>query len=933
VVARISNEEMQVRARVFVERWADEARESAESQTFWNEFFHIFDIDRYEYARFEVKAQKFVGTGAMDVYWPGVIAAEHKSRGKDLEAAFDQLKEYLADPALDPVPLGVVCDFKRFVVEDFNTGDLLELQLEDLPSHLATTFGSLIDGRETLIRAEEEITGQAAALMADLHEALSDNYPRHDLTVLLVRLLFVMFADDTGVWEAALFTKEVEDRSADDLGMFLAELFQVLDTPFAERDQESDFAYINGGLFRETIRIKHFSDEARQVLLECCHSNWSAVSPVIFGSIFQSVMDETVRHELGAHYTPEVNILKVIKPLFLDDLWKEFDQARHSEQALRNLQQQMSELRFMDPACGCGNFLMVSYRELRKLERQILIRIEELRGERDQRVTAENLLSGKKGRSRSSGRRAGQQVTSVADLSLLSPAQFFGIEILEFPARIAETGMYLIDHLANRELSATFGVHLTKFPITEEATIEIGNALRLSWDAVVPADQCDYVFGNPPFAGRGPRTSAQSDDLREVWGARYDVNLDYVTGWYKVTKDYMAGSPVRAAYVSTNSVCQGAQVAPLWGPMLEAGIRIDFAHQTFDWSSELPNAAAVKVVIVGFTDSEVVPGRTRRLFCYPAGGSSQAVESNPTRINPYLVDGRNVLVDTESRPLSPALTPVSFGSMARDGGALFIEEADLQPFLDDPAAEAFVREVIGAREMLHDNSRWCLWMDGAEPRQLRASQRVVDRIDRVREFRLASRAAETREMAETSWLFAQRAQPDTNYLAIPRHVSEEREWFTVGHYPAEVIATDALFTAQDPDRFAFGVLSSKMFLVWLQNIGGRLKSDFRFSKTLVYNTFPMPQVGEEHRAAVVTAADAVVAARQTHPDSSLADLYDPLVMPTDLRHAHADLDTAIDTVFRPRKKTFADDQDRLTVLLERYEEMMEASSGALVFPD
>jgi hypothetical protein len=492
--------------------------------------------------------------------------------------------------------------------------------------------------------------------------------------------------------------------------------------------------------------------------------------------------------------------------------------------------------------------------------------------------------------------------------------QFFGIEIEEFPALIARTALYLADHIANREVSAELGEHYVRFPIPASPHVVIANALRVDWNDVLPADEADFVFGNPPFAGQKTRAADQTADMRAVWGPDFARWLDYVTGWYRIAADYLADSTARVAFVSTNSITQGEQVARVWRPLLDRGLAIDFAHRTFAWTSEARGKAHVHVVIVAFSKGGVAPRKT--LYDY-ASGSAKPIPTTVRRISPYLIDAPDVLVQSAASPISTELPPVLYGNKPSDGGHLVVDERDL-PDAEDPATK-YLRPYLGARELLHGERRSCIWMDAPDPDAVRGSQFLRTRLAAVRDFRENSTAADTRKYASMPWRFFRIPQPTSPYLAIPRHVSSTRRWFTVSREPANTIASDALFTVVDPDGFAFSVLSSAMFMAWLRTVGGRLKSDLRFSGPIVYNTFPMPAVTDDVRLKLITAGRFVADARSNHPDRSLAGLYDPLAMPRDLLDAHAVLDRAVDAVFGKRKHQ--DDASRMRVLLPRYVEM------------
>lgn len=915
-------QEMRNRATRFTSRWRDESQERAEKDSFWNEFFAIFDIDRRRVAIFEHLSSRHStgGRGFMDVFWPGYVAAEHKSRGSDLTVAMDQAMDYLPTIPPEHLPrLVVVSDFARFRVRNHLTGEQVEFPITDLSAHLRV-FAPMLDAEVQQYETEEDVNLKATELLALLHDSLkASGYKGHPLRALLVRLVFVLFADDTNVWEPGLFYDYLLLRTSvdgHDLGPALIHLFQVLDTSKERRSQYLDddlarFEYIDGALFHESLPIPECTRGMRERLLKACRFDWSKISPAIFGSLFQNVMDAKERRALGAHYTTEQNILRTINPLFLDELRAELESARGIA-ALRRYRDRLAALTFFDPACGCGNFLIIAYREIRRLELECL-----------RRIRQEEAREATKGSSRyraAVGRRAaggeGQLGLDVSIESKVHVGQLFGIEIEEFPARIAETAVYLIDHLENLALSAEFGSYYARFPIADSAHMKIGNALREDWNDVLPAKHCDYLFGNPPFVGISLRTPDQTADLMAVWQKQYHGSLDYVTGWYRKAVDYIGAGKTRVAFVSTNSICQGEQVAPLWGRVLDAGFRIDFAHRTFAWTSEAKGMAAVHCVIVGLgsADNKAKPV----LYCYdhPRGQPSPRVVAE---ISPYLFPGPPTVVRARGRPLNPDLGDVNYGSKPTDGGNLIVEPEDYDAVTADPIAARYVRRFIGARELLYNEERWCLWLTDVEPSDVRNSPVLRKRIEGVRAFRAASKAPSTRAAAATPTLFRQIGQPDTSYLAIPSHSSESRAYFPVQRYGPDVICSNANFLTPDPDGMIFALMSSALFMTWLRTVGGTLKSDLRFNKFLVWNTFPVPRLSEPQRDRIVAVGEGILRVRAGYGTANLAVLYDRTAMPVDLSKAHRALDRILGSVYGLRD--FTDETERQTALFKKYVEL------------
>ncbi|MFI8833295.1 DNA methyltransferase [Streptomyces afghaniensis] len=905
-IVTLEKAEIRRRARRFARSWEGVTSEQAEKQTFWNEFFQIFGVERRQVAVYEALAKRASTgrSGWLDLLLPGQMGAEHKSAGKSLDEAMDQLIDYL--PHLPPAEhpwLLIVSDFARFQWKNLETGNSGVFQLNELVDHLHL-FWWLAGYQPEHQEFGDEVVANLAAteLLAEVYDALiSSGYPAGDAREWITRLLFCLFADDAGVWDRNAFHSYLALHTAPDghdLGDVIARVYRVLNTPPGQRPKSLDedlaqFTYINGDLFANDLWPVSGNSEVRRTLLAACTFNWSVISPAIFGSLFQNVMTTRERRQLGAHYTSERDILRTIRPLFLDDLENELSAAA-SLPKLRAFHDKLANLKFFDPACGCGNFLVIAYREIRNLETMCLRKIAEK--ERDTTV--------------------GQRAMSLALLCKVTVDHFYGIELEEFPARIARTALYLMDHLENRRVSVEFGEHFMRFPIPAVPNIHVGNALRDDWEGVLPADQCDYLFGNPPFAGQKTRAADQTSDMQYVWGAAYARWLDYVTGWYRLAADYVTKGSARAAFVSTNSVTQGEQVARVWRTMLDKGIHIDFAHRTFAWTSEAKGKAIVHVVIVGFSANERA---TRRIiFDYPDIKGEPKVE-RATHINPYLLDAPDVLVESSTTPMSSSLPPVQYGNKPSDGGHLIVEEGDLPP-TGDPA-HSYIRPYIGAHELIRGERRYCIWMEAPDPETLGNSVWLRTRLEAVRKFRLESSAADTKKMASRPWRFFRTPQPAVPYIAIPRHVSQAREWFTVAYEEPNVIASDALFTAEDPEGFLFPILSSAMFMSWLRTIGGKIKSDLRFSGPMVYNSFPLPALNAKQREEIIDAGKELLAARSNHPSSSLALLYDPLSTPEDVLKAHRSVDRAVDRVFSPRARPTTV-TDRMNILFPAYEAML-----------
>jgi hypothetical protein len=917
---RLSWAEIRENSRHFTASWEGVASERAESQTFWNEFFEVFGLRRRNLASFEEPVRNIRGQGGrIDLFWRGVVLVEHKSAGKRLDVASSQAFSYVQDLVRegreDEVPRYViVSDFARFALYDLEPEAQDESVLEehegrrystsvfplsDLHRHIKE-FGFIRGDRVVKVNPEDPANEKAYQRMCQLHDELKEGgFDGPDLERLLVRVLFCLFAEDTGIFEPNAFLAYVlnnTNKDGSDLGAKLNEFFEVLNTAPKRRQHNlhEDLAvlpYVNGALFADRTGFASFTRSMRDALIAAAEFHWAKVSPAVFGSLFQGIMESGDRRQLGAHYTSERDIMRVISSLFLDELRADFNAIRDDRSSrrlaqLETFQSRLRSLRFLDPACGCGNFLIVAYRELRALEHDVL-------------------------RERQSS-KAKQQIFELRDAIQVDIDQFYGIEILEWPVRIAEVAMWLMDHQMNQVASDMFSQSFERLPLKSSPHIVHGNALQLDWASVLPPDQCSYILGNPPFVGQKTRNADQAADLRFVWGDRYSRWLDYVSGWYWKAENYLAKSPHgRAAFVSTNSVTQGEQVGRMWQPLVDAGIVIDFAHRTFSWSSEAKGKAHVHVVIVGFS-----PGgraKTKVLFDY------DDIDGDPvalvvSQINPYLVCAPSVLVHDRTTPLSKCLPGVSYGNKPADGGFLIVDDGD-RP-LDDPIVMKYLRRYLGAQELLHDERRWCLWLVDAEPSEVSRSKFIRERVEKVRKFRSESSAKDTRKSADQPARFFRIPQPSTNYIAIPRHVSENRRWFTVGYFRPEVIASDAIYTAIDPDGVLFGLLSSRMFIAWLRSVGGAIKSDLRFSGLMVYNTFPISEPTAAQREQIVKAGAEVLSVREKFPSSSLADLYDPVAMPGVLAEAHSRLDRVVDRCYRPR--AFQSDRERVEHLFELY---------------
>mgnify|MGYP000872603138 FL=1 len=912
------------------------AIEKKYAQSFWADFLACFGISATRMDLFEQDARRGStgNTGYIDLFWPSVVIGEAKSPGVNLDDAVAQARDYLQG--------GSVSDTEQpryILASDFENFRLLRLGSPEHRFDVTFTLDEVSDNvdllrflagyDDSMSREEEEAASlKASKVMANLFTAMAgddvdggvaDQAPINPededeevqrASVFLTRLLFLLFGDDAGLWEQDLFYRFILDHTtSENLGSQIDALFDVLNTPENKRKRVPDsmaaFPYVNGSLFDragETRTTTFFSPEMRHALIDACRFRWTDISPAIFGSLFQLVKSKEARRGDGEHYTSETNIMKTLGPLFLDELRAEADQLiakttgskKKQLDDLERFRDQLSHHVFLDPACGSGNFLIVAYRELRRIETDVIVAIRERE----------------------------ENINWSLDISWeqkLSIGQFYGFELNWWPAKIAETAMFLVDHQANRELADRVGMAPERLPISVTAHIHHGNALHVEWAELIPkVAGMTYVFGNPPFRGDS-RDKEQQADLERAWGGKTDKisRLDFVTAWHAKSLDLLARRHGSFAFVTTNSIVQGDQVPRLFGPIFDAGWRIRFAHRTFAWDSEAPGKAAVHCVIVGF---DRVHQPRARLWDYPKIKESPKEIPVERAINAYLVDGANVLVEKASQPISPDVEKTAYGSKPTDGGHLIVEPEDYERVMADPIAAKYVHPYVGARELLHGEERWCLWLDGANPADINRSPILKQRVEAVREFRAESKAESTREFAQYPSLFRQRAKMGTEYLCIPSVVSENRRYFTAARLPADVITSNLAFQTPDPDGLQFGLISSSMFVTWQRTIGGRLKSDLRFASTLTWYTFPLPKLDAESRQRIIDAGKKVLAARALHPERSLAEHYNPLAMDPALIKAHDALDKEVDKAMgAPRKLTT--ERQRQELLFENYARM------------
>lgn len=895
----LSWNEIRKRAVEFSQDYKDATRENAETQSFYNDFFNVFGISRRRVASFEEPVKKLgARRGRIDLFWKGVLLAEQKSGGLDLEAAKTQALDYFPNLKEEELPRYILLsDFQRFELYDLEEDTEHKFSLAELHKHVEL-FGFIAGYQKREFKDQDPVNIEASERMGKLHDMLKDaGYSGPQLELFLVRLVFCLFADDTGIFERDILHSYLEERTREDgsdLGLHIAILFQTLNTPQEQRQNTLDealaqFPYINGSLFADTLRIPAFNSAMRAALISACYFDWGRISPAIFGSLFQSVMDRDKRRGIGAHYTSEKNILKILKPLFLDALYTEFESVRRDQRKLQAFHARLAGLTFLDPACGCGNFLILAYRELRLFE------IEVLRA----------LYPGT------------QAALDVGDLSRINVDAFYGIEIEEFPARIAEVAMWLMDHQMNMRLSEAFGRYYVRIPLRASAHIVNGNALQLDWEEVVPKEQLSYILGNPPYIGKHYQTASQKGDLSIVLGNYPNIgDLDYIVGWFYKASEYIQGTSIKVAFVTTNSITQGEQVSLIW-PLLfrKFDIKLHFAYRTFRWASDARGQAKVHVVILGFAAFDT---NSKYLFDESKDETDVTV-SKVANISPYLTEGSD-FVATKQRHSICKMPEMRSGNKPSDGGNLILSTTEKDALLlHYPNAQKFIREYIGAEEFLNGTKRWCLWLVNAPPSELRAIPEITRRIEEVRRFREASSANPTREAARTPSLFFYISQPQTDYLLIPEVSSERRYYVPIGLLSKDIICSNKGYIIADNSLYLFGVISSNMHMAWIRQVAGRLESRYQYSGTVVYNTFPWPQPTPAQTEAIEAAAQGILDARAAFPDSTLADLYDPNTMPPELMKAHRTLDKAVDAAYR--KQPFDTERSRVEYLFGLYQQL------------
>ena len=881
----------------FVSRWQGRGYEKGDTQQFWLQLLRTIGYPKVDDVLFEFHVSS---GGFIDVWIPDAgVLIEQKALGIDLDkeelrqgkqkTPLTQALDYVDElPRLEQPRFVITCNFSTFRVYDRDAhgrsqlpNNAFEFTLDELASH-PEYLAFINDPTNSRLEKEKTVSIKAGELIGKLYDKLREGYidpdseeSMHALNVLCVRLVFCLYCEDAGLFGKDAFYNYLKDVPANRIRTALKNLFCALDTNLSDRDpydlEVKVFPYVNGGLFRDESEVPNFTDETKSFLLDevSSHIDWSQISPTIFGGIFESTLNPETRRSGGMHYTSPENIHKVIDPLFLDDLKEELKTIcteegitpRKRENALKRFHEKICSLTFFDPACGSGNFLTETYTCLRKLEDTVL----------------NELRKGQTGFNLGDEEETGKRV---------SLNQFYGIEINDFAVTVAETALWISRLKANGETSMFYDAGGDDFPLSEKAHIVEGNALRIDWNSVLPVSECNYIMGNPPFVGYSNHSAEQQKDRASLFGKVKTV--DYVACWYKKAADYISNLPIYCAFVSTNSICQGQQVQPIWEPLFQSGIHIDFAWQSFVWSSEASDQAHVYVVIVGFSRFK---NKERVLFL--KNGNRVLVEN----INGYLQNGLSVFIKKRNNPLSPVPAMIA-GGKPTDGGYLLLNSEEREYLISrEPLSEKWIKPFSMGNEFLNNKERFCLWMVGIKPAELAALPLVSKRVQAVREMRLLSRKDATRKKAEVPWLFDEIRPPKGTYIGIPVVTSSRRNYVPFGFVTNGMIPGNKLYFIETNSLYHFGVLVSQYHNAWIRVVTGRLGDGFNYSNTIVYNNFVWPEVTTEQKDAIEKTAKAILDTRSKYPKQSLADLYDPDKMPSDLLAAHKANDSAVEAAY------------------------------------
>ena len=922
----LTQQEQKIAAKEFAQKWIGRGDEKSETHNFWIELLRsVLGVENPEsFIEFEKRVQ-LDHTSFIDGYIPATqVLIEQKSIDIDLKKAYKQSDEsvltpyqqarrYAANMKRSEMPRWIVtCNFKSFLVYDMEkpNSEPEEIFLENLEKEFYR-LSFLANTGNVHLKREMELSIKAGEIVGQIYDKLLKQYKNPDsaktlksLNMLCVRIVFCLYAEDAGLFNSkSQFHDYIDTFNTDNIRQGLINLFKVLDTKTEERDEELEdklaaFPYVNGGLFtEEDLSIPQFNEELRQLLLEKASEDfdWSEISPTIFGAVFESTLNPETRRSGGMHYTSIENIHKVIDPLFLNDLKNEFESIKEIKtEKTRNgklidFQKKLGSLKFLDPACGSGNFLTESYISLRKLENECL----------KLRFNGESALD------------------VFDDTVFVNIHQFYGIEINDFAVTVAKTALWIAESQMTKETSEILQRNLDFLPLKSYANIVEGNALRIDWESVIPKNELNYIMGNPPFVGAQYMSKNQKDDLMALfYNNKHAGELDFVAGWYQKSANLIKNSNAKCAFVSTNSITQGEQVSALWKSLFADGLQFDFAYRTFRWDNEANEKAHVHCIIIGFSyASEQYKESKKKIFL----NENQCVEAN--NINGYLLDADNVFIESRSKPLCD-VPAISKGCQPTDGGNLIIEEKDYDNFIkQEPNAKKYIKKLVGAQEFINSKNRYCLWLVGANPSELRKMPLVMKRIEACREMRLKSSDRATRKLAETPTLFRETYNPKT-FIIVPSASSQRRRYIPIGFLDDNTISTNLNLIIPDATLYHFGILTSNIHMAWMRAVAGRLKSDYRYSKDIVYNNFPWPTPTAEQKTAIEKTAQSILDARAKYPTSSLADLYDEAVMPPDLRKAHQENDKAVMAAYRFDYKKMTE-SECVAELFKLYEKLVK----------
>ena len=923
----MTDSEKREQARQFYQKWVNRGEEDKDDRSYWLDILQrvMGVLDATDRVDFQKRVIVNGNSKRIDAYIPETnVIIEQKSLGIPLDkkvhqsdgselTPYEQAKRYNDNlPHSEKARWIVTSNFAEIWVYDMETAvpekNITKISISDLQSQYSL-LDFLLQREVKKVTKETELSLKAGELVGKIYNSFQKQYndptsqkSLESLNVLCVRLVFCLYAEDAALFERKdSFTAYLTQYEPKDMRQALISLFQVLDTPYADRpdlylaDDLAAFPYVNGGLFaKEDIIIPKITQEIKDTIIEASAFNWSEISPTIFGAVFESTLNPETRRSGGMHYTSIENIHKVIDPLFLDDLRAEFEEIKkitvkkNRNQKLEAFQDKLSKLTFLDPACGSGNFLTETYVSLRRLENQIL------RSLWDEQI--------------------GFGDTAMNPIKV-SISQFYGIEINDFAVTVAKTALWIAESQMMKETESVVLMHLDFLPLKTNAYIIEGNALHIDWETVIPSGELSYIMGNPPFVGGMYMTETQKDEIRNIFDNVTGAGeFDYVTGWYKKAVKYTLGTKISCAFVSTNSICQGSQVITFWKHLItEYSIHIDFAHTTFVWDNETQNQAKVHCVIVGFSG---INASSKKKFIYYSNGEREECE----QISPYLTDTPVTFIESRSTPICH-VPPMRFGSMPRDGGGFVLSsEERCELIQNEPLSEKWIKPYIGAVEFLNNKKRYCLWLVNAEPGEIQKCPTVKKRVEFVHDVRASSKAAGTRKFAETPTLFCQIAQPDSDYIIVPKTSSGKRRYIPLGFMDKNTIASDLVFLIPNAGLYEFGILMSNVHNSWMRLVAGRLKSDYRYSKDIVYNNFPWPVVTKEQKAKIQQTAQAILDIRKNYPQSTLSNLYDDTLMPPDLKKAHRANDRAVMAAYGLNVADTSE-ADCVAFLMKRYQEL------------